>query len=70
MDFAEGFIHQYAAPASEPTIGADTLRALGYKIDLEQGIIAKPTEPLKIRRGQMPTMLDVSHLTLAADLDA
>ena len=62
VDFDEGFIHQYVAPASEPTIGADTLSALGYKVDLEQGHILKPAKPVKIYRGLMPTMLDVSHL--------
>ena len=64
VDFAEGFVHQYVASASEPTIGADTLRALGYKVDLEQEHIAKPTEPLKIQRGLMPTMLDVRSLVM------
>ena len=62
VDFDEGFIHQYVTPASEPTIGADVLCALGYEVDLEQGIILKPTKPVKIYRGLMPTMLDVSHL--------
>jgi len=61
VDFGERCIHQYVTLASEPTIGADALRALGYKVDLEQGHIAKPTKPLKIRRGLMPTMLDVSN---------
>ena len=61
VDFGERCIHQYVTLASEPTIGADALRALGYKVDLEQGHITKPTKPLKIRRGLMPTMLDVSN---------
>ena len=62
IDFGERSIHQYVTPVSEPTIGADALRALGYKVDLEQGAIAKPAKPLKIQRGLMPTMLDVSDL--------
>ena len=65
VDFEGRFIHQYVAPASKPTVGADVLRALGYEVDLEQGCIAKPAKPLKIQRGLMPTMLDVSDLTSA-----
>ena len=55
-------IHQYVAPESEPTVGADALRALGYEVDLERGCIAKPTEPLKFHHGLMPGLLDVSDL--------
>ena len=62
IGFEERCIHQYVTPATKPTIGADALRALGYQVDLDQGRIIKPTEPLIIRRGLMPTMLDVSHL--------
>ena len=62
VDFEGRTIHQYVAPTSRPTVGANILRALGYEVDLEQGLIAKPTEPLKIQRGLMPTMLDVSDL--------
>ena len=62
LDFEGQSIHQYVAPASEPTIGSDALRALGYQVDLERGVISAPTEPAKIHRGLMPTMLDVSHL--------
>ena len=65
VDFEERCIHQYVTPASEPTVGADALRALGYKVDLERGHIFKPTEPLKIHRGLMPTMLDASDLRSA-----
>ena len=65
VDFEGRTIHQYVAPTSEPTVGADVLRALGYEVDLERGCIAKPTEPLKIQRGLMPTMLDVSDLRSA-----
>lgn len=60
--FGDCYIDLDVKPANEPTIGADALRALGYKVDLEQGWIVKPTEPLEIHRGLMPTMLDVSHL--------
>ena len=38
---------------------------LGYKVDLERGHIAKPAKPVKIHRGLMPTMLDVSDLESA-----
>ena len=62
VDFEGRFIHQYVAPTSRPTVGADVLRALGYEVDLERGCIAKPAKPLKIQRGLMPTMLDVSDL--------
>lgn len=65
VDFGERCIHQYVTPASEPTVGADALRALGYQIDLERGRIVKPTGPLEIHRGLMPTMLDVSDLRSA-----
>ena len=65
VDFEERRIHQHVTPAAEPTIGADALRALGYKIDLERGHIVKPTGPLEIRRGLMPTMLDVADLRSA-----
>ncbi len=65
VDFEGRTIHQYVAPTSRPTVGADVLRALGYEVDLEQGLIAKPTEPLKVQRGLMPTMLDVSDLRFA-----
>ncbi|MDE2788011.1 MAG: hypothetical protein OXL37_15295 [Chloroflexota bacterium] len=62
VDFEGRTIHQYVAPTSRPTVGADVLRALGYEVDLERGCIAKPSKPLKIQRGLMPTMLDVSDL--------
>ncbi len=62
VDFEGRTIHQYVAPTSRPTVGADVLRALGYEVDLEQGRISKPAKPLKIHRGLMPTMLDVSDL--------
>lgn len=65
VDFEERRIHQHVTPAAEPTIGVDALRALGYKVDLERGHIVKPTEPLKIHRGLMPTMLDASDLRSA-----
>ncbi len=65
VDFEERCIHQHVTPAAEPTIGADALRALGYQVDLERGHIVKPTEPVKICRGLMPTMLDVSDLRSA-----
>ena len=65
VDFEGRTIHQYVAPTSRPTVGADVLRALGYEVDLERGCIAKPTEPLKIQRGLTPTMLDVSDLRFA-----
>ena len=65
LDFQGQSIHQYVAPASEPTIGSDALRALGYQVDLERDVISAPTEPAKIHRGLMPTMLDVSDLQRA-----
>ena len=65
VDFEGRTIHQYVSPTNSPTVGADVLRALGYQVDLELGRIAKPTEPLKIQRGFMPTMLDVSDLRSA-----
>ena len=62
VDFGDRCIHQYVTLASEPTIGADALRALGYKVDLAQGHIVKPTGPLEIHRGLMPMTLDVPNL--------
>ena len=62
VNFADCYIDLDVVPAKEPTIGADALRALGYEVDLEQGIISQPAEPVKIYRGLMPTMLDVSQL--------
>lgn len=65
VDFEGRTIHQYVAPTSRPTVGADVLRALGYEVDMELGCIAKPAKPLKTQRGLMPTMLDVSDLRFA-----
>ncbi len=63
--FADCYIDLDVLPAAKPTIGRNALRALGYKVDLEQGHIAKPAKPVKIYRGLMPTMLDVSDLESA-----
>ena len=60
--FDTGYIELDVRPEPVPTVGVTALHKLGFEVDLEQGRIAKPTEPLKIQRGLMPTMLDVSHL--------
>ena len=65
--FGDCYIDLDVKPANEPTIGADALRALGYKVDLEQGHLTKPTRPLQIHRGLMPTMLDTSGLQPARE---
>lgn len=59
--FGDSYIDLDVTPAAKPTIGADALRALGYTVDPAQGHITKPSKPLKIYRGLMPYMLDVSH---------
>ena len=59
--FGDSYIDLDVTPSAKPTIGADALRTLGYTVDLAQGYITKPTKPLKIYRGLMPYMLDVSH---------
>ena len=62
VHFDRCYIELDVRPEPVPTVGVAALRKLGFEVDLEQGRIAKPTEPLIIRRGLMPTMLDVPHL--------
>lgn len=70
VHFDTCYIELDVRPEPVPTIGAMALRKLGFKVDLKQGHIAKPTKPLKIRRGLMPTMLSATDLSPATDLDA
>ncbi len=63
--FDKCYIELDVRPEPMPTIGVAALRKLGFEIDLEQGRIVKPAKPLKIQRGLMPYMLDVSDLQSA-----
>ena len=65
VHFDTGYIELDVRPEPVPTVGVTALHKLGFEVDLEKGRISKPTEPLKIQRGLMPTMLDVSHLQTA-----
>ena len=65
VHFETSYIELDVLPEPVPTVGATALRKLGFEIDLEQGRIARPAEPLKIFRGLMPYMLDVSDLRSA-----
>lgn len=65
VHFDTCYIELDVRPEPVPTVGVAALRELGFEVDLEKGRIAKPTEPLKIQRGLMPTMLDVSDLRSA-----
>lgn len=62
VEFGTCYIELDVLAEPIPTVGATALRKLGFKIDLKQGRIAEPAKPLRISRGLMPTMLDVSHL--------
>ena len=68
--FDRCYIELDVRPEPVPTVGTAALCKLGFEVDLERGLIAKPTEPLKTHRGLMPYMLDVSDLSLTTDLDA
>lgn len=63
--FDRCYIELDVHPEPAPTVGVAALRKLGFEVDLEQGRISKPAKPLKIQRGLMPTMLDVSDLQSA-----
>lgn len=65
VQFDACYIELDVRPEPVPTVGATALRKLGFEIDLEQGRIVKPAKPLKIQRGLMPYMLDVSDLRSA-----
>ena len=59
------YIELDVRPEPAPTVGVAALRKLGFDVDLEQGRISKPAKPLKIQRGLMPYMLNVSDLRTA-----
>ena len=65
VHFDTGYIELDVRPEPVPTVGVPALHKLGFEVDLEKGHIFKPAKPLKIRRGLMPTMLDVSDLQTA-----
>ena len=56
------YIELDVRPEPTPTLGAQVLRELGFEVDLERGQITKPAKPLKLYRGLMPSMLDMSDL--------
>ena len=59
------YIELDVRPEAVPTVGVAALHKLGFDVDLEQGSISKPAKPVKIQRGLMPTMLDLSDLQSA-----
>ena len=63
--FDRCYIELDVQPEPVPKVGATALRKMGFEIDLERGRIVKPAKPLKIHRGLMPYMLDVSDLLSA-----
>ncbi len=62
VHFDTCYIELDVRPEPTPTLGAKVLRELGFEVDLERGQITKPAKPLKLYRGLMPSMLDMSDL--------
>lgn len=65
VHFETCYIELDVRPEPVPAVGVAVLSKLGFEVDLEQGRISKPAKLLKIQRGLMPTMLDVSDLPSA-----
>ncbi len=59
--FEKCYIELDVRPEPIPTVGDTMLRDLGFEVDLENGHIANPAQPLKIYRGIMPTMMGINH---------
>ena len=63
--FGRCYIELDVRPEPVPTIGVAALHKLGFGVDVDLGRVSEPAKALKIQRGLMPTMLDVSDLRSA-----